>query len=60
MLPATDKPNSQDKRRGLPEKLPPCPSCQTTSPKTHELRTRYEARHAAEVALKSSLPDSKP
>ncbi len=60
MLPATDESNSQAMPNGQPEKLPPCQSCQTTSPKTHELRTRYEARHAAEAALKSPLPESKP
>jgi hypothetical protein len=37
--------------------LPPCSSCSATSPKTHELRTRYEARHVAELALELSRLD---
>lgn len=37
--------------RRRPEKLPPCTSCQPTSPKIHELRTRYEASHPVDSEL---------
>lgn len=39
------------------DKSPPCSSCCTSSPKTQELRTRYEALHPAENDLKFSKPD---
>lgn len=63
MLTAADKSISEvyfavpSTGRCPPGKLPPCSSYSATSPKMHELRTRYEARRAAEIALESSRLD---
>jgi hypothetical protein len=59
MLPDADNSisNVDTAQHRLPEKLPPCTSGPMTSPKTHELRTRYEASHANDA--EPSLCDKK-